>query len=155
MIKNYKQGISVIELLVVIAVLGIMFLIIFPQFSKMRENQVLKSTIGDVMSNLNKAKSQTLASMNSSQYGVHFQSDRVIIFKGITFSANDVNNVTTNITTPATISNVTLAGVSGNSGDMYFNRLSGTPDKTGTVTVSTTSFSKIITISATGSMSVN
>ncbi len=154
--KNfYKNGITAIELLVVIAVLGIIVSIMIPQFSKIRENQVLKSSASDILSSLNKAKSQTLASKNSSSYGVHFQSDKVIIFKGIIFSADDTNNEIINIITPANISNVTLDGVNGSSGDIYFSRLSGIPNKTGAITVSTASFSKIITISATGAASIN
>jgi Tfp pilus assembly protein FimT len=154
--KNfYKKGMTGLEIMLVVAVLSIIFAIVIPQFSKTRENQVLKSTIGDIMSSLNKARSQTLASVNSSSYGVHFQSDKVIIFKGTVFSSGDSNNETINIVTPAAITNVTLAGTSGTSGDVYFNRLSGAPSKTGTVTVSTSSFSKIITISATGSASSN
>jgi hypothetical protein len=121
----------------------------------MRENQALKNAVSDILSSLNKAQSQTLASVNSSSYGVHFQADKVIIFKGTVFSTGDANNETIGLTSPASISNVTLGGVSSTSGDMYFNRLSGAPSTTGTITVSTTSYSKIITVSATGVASSN
>ena len=154
--KNfYKQGITTTELLVVIAALGIIFSIVIPQFSKSRELQVLKSGVGDILSTINKARVMTLSSLNSSSYGVHFQSDRVIIFKGTVFSVNDSNNEAISITTPASITNVTLGGVNGDSGDVYFNRLSGSPSATGTITISTDSYSKIITISATGVASSN
>jgi prepilin-type N-terminal cleavage/methylation domain-containing protein len=150
-----RRGITALELLVVIAVLGIIFAIVIPQFSKTRELQVVKNTTSDILSSLNKAQSQTLASLNSSSYGVHLQSNKVIIFKGMVFSSNDPSNEIINILSPANISNVTLAGTSGSSGDVYFNRLSGTPNQTGTITVSSPSFSKIITISATGTTSTN
>ncbi len=143
------------EILIAVAVLGILASIILPQFSKMKENQVLKNTVGDIVSILHDAQSKTLASVNSSSYGVHFQSDKIISFKGMVFSVNDPNNKTADVGTPASISNVTLAGISGTSGDIYFKRLSGVPDKTGTITVSTPNISKIITISATGAVSVN
>lgn len=151
--KNfYKKGITIPEILIVIAVLGVIFSIVIPQFSKMRESQALKNGAQDILSSLNKARSQTLASLNSSEYGVHFQSDKVIIFKGTGFSDGDVNNETIDIATPATISNINLVG-GGN--DIYFNRLSGIPDKNGSVTVSTSSYSKIITVSAVGVASSN
>jgi hypothetical protein len=86
---------------------------------------------------------------------VHFQSDSVIIFKGKVFSAGAGDNETIGIITPASITNVTLGGTSGTSGDVYFNRLYGVPNVSGTVTISTTSLSKIITLSATGVVSVN
>jgi Tfp pilus assembly protein FimT len=155
MLSFYKKGISVVEILVIITVLGIIFSIVVPQFSKNKELQVLKSGTGDILSTINKARIETISSLNSSSYGVHFQSDKVIIFKGTVFLANDLNNEAVNILTPASISNVTLGGVSGNFGDVYFNRLSGSPSTTGTITISAGSYSKIITISATGVVSSN
>ena len=156
-VKNfYKKGITIIELLVVLAVLGVMVLIVLPQFSKMRENQVLKSGVQDVLSSINKARSQTLASLNSSEYGVHVEADKIIIFKGIDFSTRDTaKDEIINIITPATISNVELGDGSPISGNMYFNRLFGKPSTTGTITISTTNYSKMITISATGTASVD
>lgn len=151
----YHKGTTVIELTILLLVIGLMAAVIIPQFSKTRENQVLKSGVADVLSSINKARGVTLSSLNSSEYGVHFQSDKVIIFKGKVFSAVAPDNETINIITPASISNVTFGGVSGTSGDIYFNRLSGSPSTTGTITISTSSFSKIITISATGVASVN
>ena len=154
--KNfYKKGMTIIELLVVIAVLGIIFSIVLPQFSKIKENQVLKNGVEDIISSVNKARGQTLASLNSFSYGVHFEFDKVIIFKGTVFSDVDEENETINIITPASITNVTLGGASGTSGNIFFNRLSGAPSTTGTITISTTSYSKIITISATGVASVD
>lgn len=148
----YKKGMTVVELLVVITVLGIIFSITIPQFSKMRENQVLKSGVQDTLSSVNKARSQTLASLDSSEYGVHFQADKVIIFKGTDFSTRDtVKDETINITTPAVIFSGTLTLPA----DIYFNRLSGSPSASGTIIISTNSYSKTITISATGATSVN
>src|SRR3989337_2984635 len=118
MMKNfYQKGITIIELLIVIVVIGIMALIVLPQFSYIKENQVLK-------------------------YGVHFESDKVIIFKGTVFSAIAPDNENIDLTSPATISAITLGG---GGSDIYFNRLSGSPSVTGTVTLSTTNYSKIIT----------
>lgn len=140
------------ELLIVFAVLAVIFSVVIPQFSKMRENQALKNGAQDILSSLNKARSQTLASLNSSEYGMHFQSDKVIIFKGAVFSGGDASNEAIDITAPATISNIALTG-GGN--EIYFNRLSGAPNKIGAITVSTSSYSKIITISATGTVSID
>lgn len=154
--KNfYEKGISVIELLGVLAVLGLLLLIILPQFSKLRENQGLKTAVSDTLSAFNKARANTLASVNSSTYGVHLESNQVIIFKGTVFSALAPDNENINIISPVSITNVTLNSISGSTGEIYFNRLSGAPSKTGTVTISTPSFSKIITLSASGVASVN
>lgn len=152
---TYKRGITIIEITIVVLILGVLLTVILPQFSKIKENQVIKAAVADTLSSIDKARSQTLSSLNSSEYGVHFQSDKVIIFTGKVFSSGASSNETVNIISPARISNVTLGGVSSTSGDMYFNRLSGAPSTTGTVTISSTSFSKTVTISATGASSSN
>lgn len=148
----YQKGITTMELLIIFAVFGLLALIVIPQFSKIKENQVLKTGVQDILSSIDKARSKTLSSLNSSEYGVHFQADKVIIFKGTAFSALDVNNESVNIVSPASISNIAL---SGGGSDIYFSRLLGAPSKTGTVTISSTSYNKIITISATGVASSN
>ncbi|MCC7160640.1 type II secretion system protein [Candidatus Nomurabacteria bacterium] len=151
----YKKGFSGVEILIVVAVLGVILAIVIPQFSKTRELQILKNGVENTLSSINKAKVETLSSLNSSEYGVHFQSDKVIIFKGKVFSAGASENIVVDITSPTTISNVTLGGVSSTSGDMYFNRLSGAPNVSGTITLSSGTYSRIITISATGNTNVN
>ncbi|HAS81080.1 MAG: hypothetical protein UR25_C0005G0005 [Candidatus Nomurabacteria bacterium GW2011_GWE1_32_28] len=153
--KFYQKGISVIEILLVVAIIGILSLIVFPQFSKIKENQIFKNTIEDVVSTLHSAQSQSLASVDSFEYGVHFESDEIIIFKGNIFSESALDNKIIKIISPANISNVTLGGVSSSSGDVYFERLSGVPNKVGTITVSVPSTSKIITIYSTGAVGVD
>ncbi len=153
--RQTSQGITFIEILIVLLVIGILIAVILPQFSNIRENQVIKATVGDVLSTINKAKIQTLASVDSSSYGVHFQSDQIIIFKGSVFSALDINNEIIDIISPASISNVTFGGISDVSGDLYFSRIYGVPNTNGTVTISTPSSSKIITIYQSGNTSVN
>ncbi len=150
-----QKGITAIEMLIVLGVLAILFMVAYPQFSKIKELQVVNNSTSNIVSSLSKAKSSTLASLNSSVYGVHFQSDKIVIFTGNTYSAGTSTNETISIDSPATISNVTFSGVSGTSGDLYFNRLSGYPNKSGTVTVSSSNYSKTITITATGVMSSN
>jgi type II secretory pathway pseudopilin PulG len=149
--NKYNKGISVIEIMIGLVVLGILFAVILPDLSKNRNDQSLKSGIQNILSALDKAKSQTLASLNSSEYGVHFQTDKVVIFKGQTFSSGTATNEDVEIS-PAEISTIFLTG---GAADVYFTRLTGAPSATGTVTVTAGSTTKIITIYATGSFSSN
>ena len=154
--KNfYNKGISLIELLIVFAVIGILLLIVLPRFSQIKETQVLKNAASETLSALNRARSNTLASVNSSEYGVRFEADKVIIFKGTVYNVGAADNEIINIISPATITNVTLNGQSGTNGEMYFNRLYGVPSKTGTITITVSSSTKVITISAAGLSSIN
>ncbi len=153
----HKKGFTVVEILVAVSILALILSVVMPSFSKFRDTQALKTTAEDVFSAIDKARGNTLASVNSSEYGVHFQSDKVVIFKGTVYLPSDSSNQSISIFSPATISNVTLGGVSGSTGEIFFNRLSGAPSKTGinTITISVNSNSKVITISPTGTMSMN
>lgn len=146
------------ELLIIIAALGIMTSIAVLKFSSIKERQSTENATADIVTTLNKASAKTLASIGSSPYGVHFESGAIVIFTGTAYpgSLNASGNETyTTISSPASITNVTLNGVSGTSGELYFNRLTGIPSKTGTITVSTPEYSKVITIGATGQISSN
>jgi prepilin-type N-terminal cleavage/methylation domain-containing protein len=152
---SVNKGVSVMELLVVIAILGVLLAVVLPEFSKSRERATLDSAVGNILAGISQARGKTLASVDSSSYGMHFSADEVIIFKGENFFPGDPENDPISITQPAAVSDVTLDGESGASGEFYFNRLSGSPSVWGTVTVSTPSYIKTITITATGSVSAN
>ena len=147
-----QKGITIIEILFVIGIIVIIFMVVTPSFGRFRQVQMLKTTSQDVVSALDKARGNALASVDSSEYGVHFQSDKIVIFKGTVYPSLNPNNENINIISPATISNINL---SGGGSEVYFNRLSGAPNKTGMITVSVSSDSKIITISATGASSAD
>lgn len=148
-----NKGITVMEIMLVIAILGLLLGIVLPQFAQMREKQSLWNASEEVMSAISEAKANTLASVDSSEYGVHFESGAVIIFKGVSFSPGAPDNEQRGIIAPATITSVTLGGILASSGDMYFNRLSGLPSLSGVIEVATPSFVKTITIHPTGAVS--
>ena len=151
--NHFNRGITLIETLLIISIIGILAAIVLPGFARIKKVQILKSTTEEIVSVLEKARSQTLASLNSSSYGVHFETNKVIIFTGTSFVSDDVNNQIINIMLPATISNINLNNAST---FLYFNRLSGIPSTSGNITVSVPDIpSKVINISATGSASIN
>jgi hypothetical protein len=154
MIKNFskKKGITAVEILITMAILIIILSVTIAEFAKIKERQSLDNGVTDIVFALHKASSNTLASIDSSEYGVHFEFDRVIIFKGIVFSEMAPENQIINIAEPAIISDISF---SPDVVDVYFNRLSNTPSETGTVTITTGLISKTVSIDATGTISVN
>jgi len=152
--NNYIKAFTLIEILFVISILGILLAIALPNLNSLRSNQILNSTTVDVVSAINKASSQTLASLDSSSYGVHFASDRVVIYKGTVYDVNDLDNQVVEIDPPATISVIGLGGYT----SIYFERLTGAPSIHGTVTIGLTSgvhMERTIIIDATGRVSSN
>jgi Tfp pilus assembly protein FimT len=154
--KNfYKKGIGIVEILVTIAIIGVIATFAIPEYSKMKKNETLKTATSDIVSTLNKARSQTLDSLDSSEYGVHFETDKVTVFKGTVFSATDSKNQIIEIISPVVISNISLMN---GASDIYFNRLTGVPNITGSIIISIPSdqnLKRIINISSTGSIGVN
>ncbi|MDQ5954155.1 MAG: hypothetical protein QG583_83 [Patescibacteria group bacterium] len=147
----YNKGITVIEIVVVLAILVIIIGVTLPSFQNMRENQIFKTTLSEVVSTINKARGESMSSVNSQEYGVHFESDQVVIFSGTVYSDVAPDNVITEITSPASISDIDITG---GGSDLYFDRLTGAPDHTAEITVSTTTLSDVIVISGTGIVSI-
>jgi len=151
-----KRGFSIIEVLITITILGIVTSFAIIKFSSVKNRQSLDNATADIITTLNKASSKTLASVNSTTYGVHFEAGAIVVFTGDTYPGTlgaSGNEPYISIVSPASITNVTLGGVSGSSGELYFNRLKGTPSKTGTITVTIPGSSRTITIGATGQIS--
>lgn len=147
-----SKGFTLMEILIVLGILMLIFLVAFPKFAEIRNNQVLKSGVEDIITSINKAKSQTLASLNSLEYGVHFSQNSVTIFPGDTYIAGSSANEVIDIFLPANISSISLVG---GVSTLHFSRLTGMPSTSGTITISNSTTSKTITISAAGAVGVN
>ena len=152
MFIKQTKGFTLIELLIVLAIILLILIIVLPRFSDIRENQSLKNASENAISILDQARSQSTASIDSSTYGVHFETNKMVLFKGSSYSSSDPDNIDVPILTPAYISDTSLTG---DAEDVVFDRLKGLPDVSGTVTISTTSQSQIINISSSGSFSLD
>ena len=115
-----KKGFTITELVIVIAILAIIVTIVASAFSKFNNNQSLGGAVGEVTSTLNEARANTLASYNNIAYGVHFQADKVVFFKGSTYSSSDPDNEDIILSSKISVSNIAL---SGGGSDVIFKRL--------------------------------
>lgn len=91
--KNiYYKGISLLEIIIVIAIISILVALIIPNMSEFKQRQTLKNTTVDIISLLNKAKLDSNSFLDSSVYSVYFATDRVVYFKGTTYSPSNPTN---------------------------------------------------------------
>ncbi len=127
------RGFTLLEVAIIVAIVTILVTILLTSFSSLNARQSLDSSAELVRSVLERAQSLTLASEADAQYGVHFDANQVVLFKGATYSVDDPNNATSTLNARVIISNTTL---SGGGSDVLFNRLTGNTSQYGTTTLS-------------------
>lgn len=156
--KKYKnKGISVIEILIVVSIIAVISAIIIPGFSEFRNQQELKNTTEDVLSLLNEARNNTISSKNSTTYGVHFESDKAVLFQGI-YVFNSPSNKQINFDSPIAIPLSGGINLSGGGSDVLFSRITGDTEQDGNIVIRATNDvtkQKVITINKVGVISTN
>lgn len=148
--QRLQSGFTAIEILVVIAIGVLIATTFIGSLSNFLTAQVVRNTTEDVLGLIQEARTRTIASENSSQYGVHFQSDKAVLFVGSAYTAGVSTNKEIVFDTRAYVSAISLQG---GGSDLLFNRLTGDSGTYGTITirlVSSTDGQKTITISQTG-----
>lgn len=156
MIINKQNGFTIIELFIVIVIMIIISTIVFSSLSSFSDDQAIRNTASDITSILNKARQDTLSSLNSTNYGVHFDSDKAVYFIGSVYSSSSSSNKTTLFNQDVIIPSTGGLDIGGGS-EVVFDRLTGDTIG-GTIKIqllSDGSKQKIITISKTGAISSN
>jgi type II secretory pathway pseudopilin PulG len=150
--KIFKNsGFSLIELLIIMMILVLISAVTLPKLIDFQREQSLKNTSENIISLLNKAKSDTSSSLNSSNYGVHFETNYMVYFIGNNYSSQSSSNERVDFETGVTL----LSGVGSN---IIFPRLTGDVIGYRTIVIKLTalpSHQKTITITKTGSVSSN
>ena len=143
-----NRGFTLTEILIVIGIALVLTTIVVSVFTNIKNNQTLDKDSGLVIEVIRQAKSLTLNSKNSSQYGVHFESGSVTIFTGTTYSAGSSSNLVHSLSS----GNSATTSLSGGGRDIVFKRLSGETDNNGTIILSSqfSTTTKIITVYKTG-----
>src|SRR3989344_2081389 len=112
--------------------MAILATIVTVALSNFRRHALLSEVKNHALSELNLAKSQTLGSEGNAQYGVHFETLKIVRFKGAAYSASGPGNAIYELPTGVEISSVALGGPA----EVIFERLTGRASAAGTVTVS-------------------
>jgi hypothetical protein len=119
-------------------------------FSNYRDNQALSGAVQEVLSLLHEARQDTLASLDASAYGVHFETSAVTYFKGSAYAMGSPDNSAVALDSAVEISDISLAG---GGSDVVFERLTGAVSAYGSVTlrsVGNTAKIRTITVLPTG-----
>ncbi|MDP3762852.1 MAG: prepilin-type N-terminal cleavage/methylation domain-containing protein [bacterium] len=126
-----KRGFTFLEILIVLGVLAILATIVTTAISNFRRHALLAEVKNRALSELNLAKSQTLGSEGNAQYGVHFETGKIVRFKGAAYSASDPANQVYELPAGVRISSIALGGPA----EVVFERLTGRASASGIVTI--------------------
>ncbi|MDD4989394.1 MAG: prepilin-type N-terminal cleavage/methylation domain-containing protein [Candidatus Pacebacteria bacterium] len=146
----FQKGFSILEFLVVIAIFAIIASLTFTSFASLRQSKNLDTEALSLLSLLEKARADTLGSQGASQYGVHFETTKAVLFIGAAYVSGNSSNITMTINPLMQISSISLTG---GGSDIVFDRLSGKTAQSGTIIlslISTPTSLKTITIGTTG-----
>src|SRR3989344_5087517 len=143
------KGFTLLEILISIAVISVVTVLIVSGFSSFRESARLNEAQSQILGILRDARNRTLSSEKNTQYGVHFENSRAVLFLGSFYNSGSASNEPYLFPPTTRISEIGFGGPV----DVIFTRLSGSASASGTVTIesiSNTSKIKTITIISSG-----
>lgn len=140
---NSSRGFTLIEVLIAVAIMAILGLIALSAYNTLTKQVDLDSTSQSIISTLQLARSQTLASEGDTRYGVHFDSGQYVLFAGDTYTAGDPANKVY----PLSSSEIYLVNLNGGGNEVIFDRIRGTTSQDGSISLRLTETpSRTITI---------
>lgn len=142
---NRKGGFTLIEVLVVITVLGLLISISTVGFTNFRTHESLRIALSGVVEATRRAQVSAIEAKGDSEWGVFFQSDRVVVFKGSSYASRD-NSYDQTLVVPG---GVVISGLS----EVVFDKLRGTTTNIGIITLTNSYGTSNITINDKGTLS--
>ena len=127
---TYKKGFTLIEVLVALSIVGVLFALSLGLNSAFRPKHNLDADVRSIISVLNLARSNALASKDSLSFGVHIELDQVSIFEGESYDPLASENEIFELDFKDEIYDISLEG---GGVDVIFNRITGTVDEFGTL----------------------
>jgi len=114
-----RLGLTIIEILLVLGIFSVIGAIIGVGSSSLLFQSYFTNTVERVVRTLHTAQVYSFSGRNDSSWGVHYESGRVVLFKGTDYASRDsIFDAVTDI--PAV---VTITGWN----DLYFDKLRGVP----------------------------
>ena len=127
---NPKKGLTLIEIIIAIGILVLVSTIGTGAFSSFKKGNDLSSAADIAMTYLIQARSKTLSAEGAQQYGVHFETDKIVFYSGATYIPDDPLNQELTLPKTVEISSITF---NGGGSEVLFKKLSGETDNDGVV----------------------
>lgn len=128
----YKQsGLSLIEVIIVITLISIVLVIATTNLFSPTRKAELGRVSADITSILREAQDKAIntdaqGDAATDEFGVHFETDKFILFKGINFVSGDQDNFVVNVGKSLQLTpNLTCPSPPGNCNNIVFQKISG------------------------------
>lgn len=127
------KGFTLIEIFVVIAMIFILSGIVFSSYFSFRSHTEVNSGAQEVLNFLRLAQSKTVASEEADKYGVHFEQEKIVLFRGTLYNPADPDNKIYNFSQVE----IPLAEIilNGGGNEVIFERITGQTINYGTVKI--------------------
>ena len=131
-LKGKDRGFTLIEIVAVVAIMGIITGLLLTTFFSLSNYSSLERDAAEARAHLEEARIYTQGSRQASSYGVRFEDNEMVLFKGESWLERDdeLRSYEFNRSTE-----VSLGGLGGES-EIVFRRLFGEPSVSGTITLS-------------------
>jgi len=149
-----KRGFTLVDIVIVAAIIALLVASAIAPFSKFRDTKVLEVSTEQALALLSRARSDTLAAKQGIQYGVHFETSKMVLYRNATYSALEPTNEETLLDSTIEISSISIGGGS----EVLFDRLTGKTSSAGTIVFrvkSNPSETRTVTVVATGIAGAN
>lgn len=127
-----NRGLTFLELTISVGILALLLVIIIPSFMDFRRNSILNTETQNVITLVNKARMSSMSSKEDAQYGIHFESGKVVLFQGDTYVDGAGTNEELVLNTALTLS---LIEVYGGGEDVVFQKVTGATNQNATTTL--------------------
>jgi len=125
-----KNGFTLIEALTIVGILIVLVAISIPAFRFFQRESDLNNSVEETLNILRLAQNKTIASEGASQYGVHFETEKFVLFKGVNYDPSATDNEIHNLPKSVEIYKVELVG---GGSEVVFDRVTGTTNQFGKV----------------------
>ncbi|MEK7153508.1 MAG: type II secretion system protein [Patescibacteria group bacterium] len=140
-----QRGFTLVEALLSVAIIGLLVGMSLPIYQSFQTRNDLDITTQSVADMLRRAQTYARGVSGDSQWGVAIQSGAATLFKGASFAARDAAYDEATII-PSTTN---VSGVS----EVLFSKLAGAPSTTGSITLTSSNDTRVVTINAKGMVS--
>lgn len=124
--KFKKNGFTMVETLVAISIGVVVLTVVIFSISGFRNNKTLEKNVGQIKSLIEQARNQSVTAKNDLYYGIHVQTNGVVLYSVVAsssaYNANATDNISLALDSNSVIDNISIANAGS---DILFKKITG------------------------------